>query len=343
MSFINANAITEYEALAGVTGELDVGGRLRATLRRNVALLEAARAGTEVARRALIQAVNEAYYGLSLASARRSSAALSLKAAEEFEHITQLLLDAGEVAEVDLRRARLQTATRRDESEQATALESAAADSLRVLVGYDFTTPIITTELVIVPPDVSEIDRFASSTIVQRPEFIQFEAQKRAAEQEVKVARRERLPQLSYSFNGGFDSDSLRSPALRMHTGVLAGVSVTIPLFDWGASHSRERQAKLRAQTAESQQKMALRSFNQQFYTARAQAVSAAARIRVLQASLADAELNVQTSIARYRAGEAPILEVTDSQTTLAAQRAALFQALFDYQIARARLAQASG
>src|SRR5437868_3677091 len=54
-SFIAANAIREYEALVGVTGDLDLSGRLRASLRRSVALLEAARAGTEVARRALVQ------------------------------------------------------------------------------------------------------------------------------------------------------------------------------------------------------------------------------------------------------------------------------------------------
>ena len=118
---------------------------------------------------------------------------------------------------------------------------------------------------------------------------------------------------------------------------------MTIPLFDWGASRSRERQAQLRAQSVTSQRALALRTFNQQFSTARAQALSAARRVGILQQAVGDAERNVQTSIARYRAGEAPILEVTDAQTTLATQRAALFQALFDYQIARTRLAQAAG
>ena len=37
------------------------------------------------------------------------------------------------------------------------------------------------------------------------------------------------------------------------------------------------------------------------------------------------------------------VTEVTDAQTTLAAQRLAFFQALFDYQIALARLRQAAG
>ncbi len=343
MSFISADAIHHTEALAGVTGDLDAGGRLRATLRRSVALLEAARAGTEVARRALVQGVNEAYYGLALAAARRRSAELTLAAAEEFEGVTKLLLDAGEVAEVDLTRARLQTATRRDELEQARVGESVAADSLRVLVGYDFTAPITTTDLTIAIPDVTELDRFTAQTIASRPEFIQFEAQRRAAEQEAKIAHADRLPQVSYSLNGGFDTDSLRPSPLKMHTGALASVSVTIPIFDWGASRSRERQAQLRARTAEQERQLAIRNFAQQFYTARAQALSAALRVRLLQVSVADAERNVQTSIARYRAGEAPILEVTDAATTLAAQRASLFQALFDYQIARARLAQAAG
>ena len=343
MSFINANAITEYETLAGVTGDIDTAGRLRATLRRNVALLEAARAGTEVARRALVQGVVEAYYGLALAAARSHAAELTLSAAEEFQQATQLLLDAGEVSGVDLVRARLQTATRRDELEQARAAESAAADSLRILVGYGFATPISVTELTVAPPDIAELNRFTEATIIRRPEFAQFDAQFRAAQQEVKIAHADRLPQVSYFVNGGFDTDSLSPSPLKVHTGVLASINVTIPLFDWGATRSREQQARLRARAAESERAVALRNFGQQFYTARAQAISAANRVRALQASLVDAERNVQTSVARYRAGEAPIIEVTDAQTTLAAQRASLYQALFDYHISRARLAQAAG
>ncbi len=342
-SFISADAITAYEALAGVAGDIDLSGRLRATLRRNQALLEAARAGTEVARRELISAVNETYYGLALAAARRRSAELTLAAAEEFEHVTGLLAEGGEVAQVDLTRARLQTITRRDELEQARAEEIVAADSLRVFVGYDLARPIAATDLEIAPPDPAELDRFTTATIAQRPELKQFEAERRAAEQEKKAAHAERLPQVSYSIYGGFNTDSLNPDPLKEHSGVLATINVTIPIFDWGLTKSRERQADLRAKSLKSQSDLALRNFTQQFYSARAQALSAAARVSVLRNGITEAEQNLQTSISRYRAGEAQIIEVTDAQTTLAAQRAALFQALFDYQIARARLRQAAG
>lgn len=341
--FIASNAVAEYQALAGASGELDLAGRLRASLRRSVALLEAARAGTEIARRTLIQAVDDSYFGLALATAKRGSAELSLNAANEFSRITELMFNAGEVAQVDVTRARLQAASRRDDFEQARVNETVAEGSLRVLVGYDFASPLEIVDLIGAVPSTAEIARFGVAGISRRPEFTQLDAARRAADQDAKAARAERLPQFLYTISGGFDTDSLRPDPLREHTGILAAVSLTIPIFDWGASKSRERQARFHSQSLESQRNLAVRSFTQQFYAAQAQARAAAIRYELLRASVVDAERNVQASLARYRSGEAPIIEVTDSLSTLAAQRAALYQALFDYQSARARLVQITG
>ena len=65
-SFLGANAISEYQGLINASGEIDTSGRLKATLLRNRALLESARAGSEIARRDLIQAVTDAYFNLAL-------------------------------------------------------------------------------------------------------------------------------------------------------------------------------------------------------------------------------------------------------------------------------------
>src|ERR1041384_4255345 len=146
-SFIAADAIGAYEAFASVSGDFDIAGRLRATLARNLALLAAAHAGTDVAKRALAQAVVEASYGLALANAQHRAAEQNLASAEEFERTTSLLLTGGEVAAVDLTRAQLQTLTRRDELERARVNELVAAGALRVLVGYESERPISTTDL----------------------------------------------------------------------------------------------------------------------------------------------------------------------------------------------------
>jgi outer membrane protein TolC len=342
-SFLANNAIGESQAYMNLSGELDLTGRLRATLAKNRALLAAAHAGTEVARRALAQAVIETYYGLALATAQRVAAEENLAAAQEFERITSLLLSGGEVASVDLTRAQLQTNARLDELERARANEAVAAGSLRVLVGYDFTQPINATDLALGVPVVAELQQFRVDDISRRPEFAQFEAQIRAARHEVRIARAERLPEVSYSLLAGFDTDSLRPPRLKEHTGVSGALSLTIPIFDWGASRSRERQARLHAALAENERTIALRGFTQQFYAAQAQVTSAATRIKLASSGVSQAQSNLNASIARYRAGEAQIVEVTDALTTLAAQRFALYQAIFDYQTALARLRQATG
>jgi outer membrane protein len=342
-SFIGANAVTEYQGLVNVSGELDTAGRLHAALRRNIALLEAARAGSEAARLTLVGATQEAYYGLALATERRVAAEQNVAAAEEFERATALLVSGGEAAPVDQVRARLQTTARRDELEVARAEEAVAADSLRVLVGYDFTRPVTTTELLLDVPQPGEIERFTADALARRPELRQLEAERRAALEEVKAARAERRPQLTYSLSGGFVSDSLRPLSLREHTGVSATVGVSIPLVDWGVARSRARQAELRAAAAQSARALAERTLAQAFFSARAQALAAAARINLARTGIADAEQNLAASLARYRAGEAEILEVTEAQNTLIAQRTALYQALFDYQVARARLRQVTG
>jgi outer membrane protein TolC len=291
----------------------------------------------------LVLAVVDAYYGLALATAQLRAAEQNLTAAEEFEHITSLLLSGGEVASVDETRAQLQVTTRRDELERARANEAVAAGSLRVLVGYDFSRPISTTDLALAAPVDSEYQQFKVDDISRRPEFVQFDAQLRAARQDVRIARADRLPQLSYAILGGFDTDSIRPPRFKEHNGVSGAITLSIPIFDWGATRSRELQARLRAQVTENERNVALRGFSQQFYAAQAQAGSAATRVRLAGQGVAQAQSNLSASIARYRAGEAQIIEVTDALTTLAAQRFALYQAIFDYQTALSRLRQATG
>ncbi|MEP7339413.1 MAG: TolC family protein [Acidobacteriota bacterium] len=342
-SFIGANAITEYQGVVGATGEVDLAGRLRASLRRNRALLAAAHAGTEIERRNLLLATVENYYGLAVAAARSAAAEANLKTATDFEQITDLMEKGGEVAQVDSIRARLSTSARRDELEQAHAAEAAAIESLRVLIGYDPAQPVVVANLSTEQPDVTEIDRFTLQMIAQRPELAQFDAQRTALAEEAKQARAERLPQITYNIIGGFETDSLRSQPLREHSGVQATVGITIPIFDWGVSRSRQRQAEYRMQSLDSARRLAQRSFNQQFATARQQALSAAERVRLARAGIADAQRNLEISIARYRAGEAQIIEVTDAQNTLTGQRTSLYQAVFDYQLALARLKQSTG
>jgi outer membrane protein TolC len=339
-SFIAANAIHEYQNLLGAAGDFDLS--LLAAVRRSSALLSAARAGTEIARRALVRGVSEAYYAAALATAKRVAAEDSYRAAEEFERITDLNYRAGEVPEVDLLRARLQTAARRDDLANAVQAEVVANAALGTLLGYGITRSA-TIEPLPQTVDVHAIDSLTSAGVARRPELLQLEAQSRAARADVSGARGAFLPRITYSIDRGFDSPSLQPEEVRLYRGTLATATIDVPLFDWGLTRSKLRQAQLRAQAAELQRQLTTRDLYLQFASARQEAITAAARADNARAALADAERNVTISIARYRAGEAPISEATDAQTMRAQQRLTLQQALYDFQVALNHLREAAG
>jgi outer membrane protein TolC len=335
-SFVSASAINETSAFISASGTLDLAGRLRAALRRSRAQLAAARAGTEVAQRTLVISTVDAYYGLALARQKRRLADETLALAEAFVKIAENLKERGEVEETDVLRARSASLLRRDELEQARAAEAAAMDLLRVLTGVDFAThiahPLLTDDL----PTASDFHGYTEELLKQRPELSQLESLRRAALEDARVARRELWPDLTYSLSGGFDAADFRP--LTRYAGGQAIVSLNIPIFNWGASRSRETQARLRAQALDLQRESTLQQLRQEFYTARANALSAIERARVTRAATEASQRSLTLTFAAYRLKKGTMLDVIDAQSNYSAARLAYYQAIADYRTNRIRL-----
>jgi outer membrane protein TolC len=342
-SYVSSSAINETVALFQASGEIDISGRLRAQLRRSRHLLEAARAGTLIARRALALNTVDAYYNLVLARQRRRLAEETLSLAEGFVKVVEGRAQRGEDESegADILRARSQRATRRDELEQARAAESGATDVLRVLTGVNFTTTIDVSRIGDDLPTASDFSSYTEELLKSRPELAQIDAQKRAAQEEARAARRERLPQFAYTVNGGFDAGDFRP--LTKYSGGSATVTLNIPVFDFGASKSREAQARLRAQALDVQREATLGLLQQEFYTSRAIALSALTRIKEAEVGANEAQKNLMLIFAQYRTKKVTITDVVDAQAAYADARLAYFQAIIDYRTARFRLEQNLG
>ncbi|MDQ3819983.1 MAG: TolC family protein, partial [Acidobacteriota bacterium] len=335
-AFVSSSAINETIAFLNASGPIDLSGRLRAALRHSRAMLAAAHAGTQAARRSLAISTVDAYYGLVLARQKRRLADETLALAEAFAKIAEDALKRGEGDEADAERARGSALLRRDELEQARAAESAAMDVLRALTGIEFSTHIALSNIVDAVPSAEDFSNYTEELIKTRPELSQFDALKRAALADKSAAMRELLPQLSYSLNGGFDAADFR-PVGRF-SGAQAIISLNVPVFNWGASRSRATQARLRAESLDLQRVNTLRQLQAEFYTARANALSALERINYTRAAADALERNITLVFSRYRAKKATILDVIDAQSSYASARLAYYQAIGDYRTARVRL-----
>lgn len=335
-SFVSSSAINETIALLNASGPIDLSGRLRAALRRSRALLAATHAGTLAARRFLIISTVDAYYGLVLARQKRRLADETLALAEAFAKLAIDARQRGEGDEAEVFRARGSALLRRDELEQARAAESAAMDVLRVLTGVEFSTHIALSNVVDAVPTTNDFSNYTEELIKSRPELSQIESLKRAALEDASSARRELLPQLSYSLNGGFDAADFRP--LGRYSGAQAIISLNIPIYNWGASRSRETQARLRAESLEIERENTIRQLRAEFYTARANALAALERIDQTRGAADALQQNITLVFSRYRARKATILDVLDAQSSYANARLSYYQAIADYRTARVRL-----
>lgn len=342
-SYVSSSAINETIALFNAAGEIDLAGRLRAALNRNRNLLAAARAGSQVARRALVLDTVDAYYALVLARQKRRLAEETFSLAEGFQKVIEGFVARNEDDSegADPLRARAIVASRRDELEQARAGELAALNVLRVQTGVDFSTPIDVARITQDLPTAADFMSFTEEQLRQRPELSQLDFQKRAALDDARVAKGDRLPQLTYNLNGGFDAADFRP--LKRYAGGSTIFTLTLPIFDFGASKSREAQARLRAQSLDAQRELMLRQLRQEFYTARGNALTALTRIKETEAGASAAQQNLTLIFSRYRSKKATITDVVDAQSAYADARLAYFQAIVDYRTARVRLEQDLG
>lgn len=340
-SYLGVNGILETTALVTLTGEIDLSGKLHATLARSRALLLQASLNTEAARRALAQATEEAYFALSLAQAQRRNAGENVQDAQSFESLATLRLESGEVPAVDRDCASLQTRVRQDELRQSRNAEEVARLNLAFLVGWSGDTELTVGDLLV---DLStEFQGQSLAESASRPELAALNAGIEATRQDAELPRVEMRPQLSYSLGGGFLTDSLDPQNIGHHLGLQAGIQLQIPISDGGASQARQHQAELAGEKLANQQRLLRRQFDQQFETAREGAQTAWLRMLSDRASLDLAAKVASVSRARYQAGEAPINEVVDAQTSLVTLRQSYFQAAYDYKVALSRLRLGAG
>jgi len=122
-----------------------------------------------------------------------------------------------------------------------------------------------------------------------------------------------------------------------------AGVILSMPLFDGWLTRGRVSEARANKLSIEAQRNKLRQSILLEVNQAYADLESAAARISVMERSLKSARESLELAEGRYREGVGPSIEVTDAQVADAKAETDYVQALYDYQVAAAKLAKAMG
>jgi outer membrane protein TolC len=317
----------------------------RAEYHRTLAAEALAQAKADLAARGLFGTVAQDYYGLAIAQRKLANALESLRDAQAFQDITQKQETGGEAAHADVIKAQLQTQQRqRDVSDAQLAIDKARL-TLAVLLFPDFQQNFAVVDDLEQLPALASLDEVQSQVLAKSPELRVAQATIRQEESGISAARAAYLPVFSFDYFFGIEANQIaiynQDHLRNLGSSVQAGM--TIPLWNWGATQSKVRQAQLRQQQAKLELSFAQRQLLTNVNSSYREAQLAQAQLNSLRNSLDLSRESLRLTNLRYQAGEATALEVVDAQSTLAAARNALDDGLSRYRLALATIQTLTG
>jgi outer membrane protein TolC len=342
--FIANDGPRVYTAWANAHGDLYSPQRW-AEYRVAAAAEALARARADVAGRGLVATVVQNYYGLVAALHKAASAQQSLTEAREFLDITQRQEQGGEAARADVVKAQIQVEQRIREAQEAALNVLKAQLGLSVLVFPDFRENLtVVDDLQEVAP-LLPLDTLRSMATQSNPDVRAAEAAVRQESSGVSAARSGLLPTIAFDYWYGINANqfAIHGPEGERLLGSAAQVSMIVPLWSWGATQSKLRQAQLRVRQASAELTFTQRQLQANVIAFHREAEVARQQVDSLRASLDLATESLRLTRLRYQAGDATVLEVVDAQTTLAQARNAYDDGLVRYRAATASLQLLTG
>lgn len=304
-----------------------------------------ARARAEIALRGLVTTVVRDFYGAIVAQQKLVNTQQAAEEARGFLELSEKLEHGGEVAHSDVIKAQLQANDRqRNLQESQLAVEKAKLE-LAVLILPSLTRDFQLVDDLQQSPSLPPLAQVQGLAVRNNPELTSAFAAVRASQQEVAAAIGAHLPSLSINYLYGIDARqyAVRSPDGTHNLGYQVAATLDLPIFNWGATQSKVRQAQLRRDQSQVElsaaQRQALANL-QLFYN---EAKTAGTQIDTLRQTVELAAESLRLTTLRYQSGEATALEVVDAQNTLVLSRNNSDDGLVRYRVAIANLQSLTG
>ncbi len=345
--FIANNGVHEYIAQADV--HQAVSAPLLIEYRRSAVLRAVARDQAMIAERGLVVAVVQAYSTLYGAEGEQETSEESRRAARDFLKMTEERERNGDAAHADVLKARIQADDSQSALTNAQLVREQARIALALLIFRDVNQPFDLADdpsRTLTLPSFSQARKEAGES---NPEVDAASKSRQAAQQNLDAARAGYLPALTFDYYYGIDANqfaaetTLHDGEQIQNRGYSAQATLTVPIFTWGATHSKVKAARAEQDVAQANVEYARRKAAgdmEQFYH---EAQAAGEDLKTRQEAYTDAVESRRLTLLQYQSGDATALEVVSAQTTVETESSALYDAKTRYATALANLATLTG
>lgn len=297
--------------------------------------------------------VREYYYGLLLAREMKELVLEIQETLDKARTKAKKLLDEGSesVEEMDIYKLDAFSGEVRKYLEEAVKGEKLALAAIRARLNLAADTEIETgaERLVIVDVDIPEVQHFVERARVRRPEFLQLSEGLKARQSLVEAARANYFPDLflagMFSWAYAENRDRINNPYItdpfrHAYGGVAVGVRWKLDFGITGSKVAGEQAQYSRLlstkEYADANIPLQIKKFHLELKEAQQSA-------RATRDAYTNAKKWAVTAIANFDFGIGPAKEIFEALQAYARMRAAYFQSIYNYRIARSSLDYATG
>ncbi len=306
---------------------------------------EATKYSVEAARRQIIFNTREAYYGLLKAEALRDVQSEALDLAKEQLRKTQSLFDLGSASKSDLLKAQVQVSQAELSLLTARRVAETGRASLCYMLGLS-----VSTDIQVADPPEQEVQVDTESydleaALARRPDVMASEEAAASARRSLLAAKAGRWPDLGFSMSYSRSEETVGDLFDELgdnHTRSMS-LSLSVPIFNGLSTKASIDRSKSSLRSAELSLRDSKLYAEYEIETARLTTIEQRSSVDVAQASLAQAEEDLHVSEERFRLRAASMLELIDARVAYSTARAALVEARYDHEIAKAELVLALG
>jgi outer membrane protein len=289
----------------------------------------------------VIAGVIRCYYDALLSSERLRTSGQAMRSAEADLERAQAVRSAGMSTDADVLSIRVHLAGVREEQIRRAADLDVARAALNDALGLPLDTAhTLTTSLEAVSLPNGELADFEKNALSDRPEARQMKLATSLAENQAATARSSLLPQVGV--HAAFEADRQRFYD-RGGSNWLVSIGLRWNLFNGFSDKARIAESKFALSKSEAEQERTGSAIRLQVRRAYADLRSAAQRIEVAGASVAEAEESLRITQNRYASGMSNVTELLRTETALLDARTRHLAAIHDQRIAAAMLEMAAG
>ena len=344
--FIANNAVHEYVSQANVHEAIDVAGI--ANYRKVSATAAIAKWQAEIASRGLVVTVTQAYYFVAATQRKLETAKRNADEGERFFKVAQDLEAGGEVAHADVIKAELQMRERQRALQEAQLAFLNARLDFSILIFPKFEENFEVAEDLHAPVPLPTLAEVQARAARDNPDVRAALAAVQASNHDVFGARAGYLPALTLDYFYGIDAQRFATHTVFQgqkfsNLGSSVVGTLNIPIWNWGSTQSKVKQAELRRDQTKRELSLAQRRLLAEIRSLYAEAETALNEQEGLSRSAQLAEESLKLVTLRYRNGESTVLEVVDAQNTFAQANGAYQDGAVRYRVALANLQTLTG